>query len=64
MTRVKDRVTYVSPNGLRSPARIIELRDYPHAETDLVTTSSSGKLIIKDTVRHKDFKRSGKSYWY
>lgn len=46
-------------------AIIIDLRDYPHAETDLIvfTKDNNPTSFFASNVRHKDFKKDGENYW-
>jgi hypothetical protein len=46
-------------------AIIVDLRDSPHAETDLVVFSRDEKptSIFAPCIRHKDFKKDGENYW-
>ena len=46
-------------------AIIVDLRDNPHAETDLIVfnkTNISTSYLIQN-VRHKDFQRNNHPYW-
>lgn len=46
-------------------AIIVDLRDSPHAETDLMVFSRDEKptSIFVPCIRHKDFKKDGENYW-
>jgi hypothetical protein len=44
-------------------ATIVDLRDYPHAEIDLIVYSKDGSSFFAPRIRHKDFKKDGENYW-
>lgn len=44
-------------------AIIVDLKDYPHAETDLMVYNKDGSSFLAQRVRHKDFKKDGENYW-
>jgi len=44
-------------------ATIVDLRDYPHAETDLMVYNKDGSSFFAPRIRHKDFKKDGENYW-
>jgi hypothetical protein len=55
-----------TPNGRETFAAIIlDLRDYPHAETDLVVFDKTNNptSFHAQRIRHKDFKKDGENYW-
>ena len=55
-----------TPNGRETfAATIVDLRDYPHAETDLIvfTKTNNPTSFFACSVRHKDFKKDGENYW-
>lgn len=47
------------------PAIIVDVRDYPHAEIDLLafTKTNNPTSVFVSSVRHKDFKKDGENYW-
>ena len=44
-------------------AIIVDLKDYPHAETDLMVFTKGAGSFYATNVRHKDFKKDGENYW-
>jgi hypothetical protein len=54
----------ITPEGRKTlAATIVDLREYPHAETDLMVYNKDGSSFLASSVRHKDFKKDGENYW-
>ena len=55
-----------TPKGRETfAAMIVDLRDSPHAETDLIVFSKNNNptSFFASSVRHYDFKKDGENYW-